>query len=100
MARKRNSHTNPSAPVATNAGLQLPVTCTIARTSAGAIAPPTDDPLSNNATAQPVSRRGNHSATAFVAAGQFADSAAPSKKRNEAKLRSPVANDVSAAIVE
>ena len=36
------------------------------------MAAPTDEPLSKSATAQPRSRRGNHSETAFVAAGQFA----------------------------
>ena len=51
-------------------------------TRTGAIAAPTDDPLSNSATAQPLSRRGNHSETAFVAPGQLAASPAPSRKRN------------------
>jgi hypothetical protein len=39
----------------------------------GASAPPIDEPESNSATAHPLSRRGNHSETAFVAPGQFAD---------------------------
>ena len=84
----------------TNAERQLPVTRTIANTNTGAMAPPIEDPLSKSATAHPLSRRGNHSATALVAPGQFADSASPSRNRNAAKLRSPVASDVSAAIVE
>ena len=45
-----------------------------------------DDPLSNSAVAKARSRFGNHSETALVAAGQLADSPAPSKKRNVAKL--------------
>ena len=45
-----------------------------------------DEPLSNRAVASARSRFGNHSETAFVAAGQFADSPAPSRKRNVAKL--------------
>ncbi len=52
----------------------------------GATAPPIEDPLSNRAVASARSRFGNHSETALVAAGQFADSPAPSKKRNVAKL--------------
>ena len=83
-----------------NAGRQPPEKWKIARTSAGAMAAPIDEPLSKIATAHPLSRRGNHSATALVAPGQFADSAAPSRNRNAAKLRSPVASDVSTAIVE
>src|SRR6185436_3656017 len=69
-------------------------------TSSGAIAPPIDEPLSKSATAQPRSRFGNHSETALVAAGQFADSPAPSKKRKTAKLRRPTASDVSIAAIE
>ena len=64
------------------------------------MAPPTEDPLSKNAVANPRSRLGNHSETAFVAAGQFADSPAPSKKRNPAKLRKPVASEVSIETTE
>ena len=52
-------------------------------------AAPIEDPLSKSATAQPRSRRGNHSETAFVAAGQFAASPAPSRKRKPQKLRRP-----------
>src|SRR5689334_4088853 len=69
-------------------------------TSNGAMAPPIEDPLSNKATAQPRSFFGNHSATAFVAAGQLADSPAPSRKRKKAKLRRPPASDVSMAAIE
>ena len=64
------------------------------------MAPPMDEPLSNSATAQPRSRLGNHSATALVAAGQLADSPAPSKKRKPAKLRNPVASEVNMAATE
>jgi hypothetical protein len=65
-----------------------------------AIAAPNEEPLSKSATAQPRSRRGNHSATAFVAPGQFAASPAPSRKRNAQKLRSPVAKEVAMAASE
>src|SRR5436190_24082676 len=69
-------------------------------TSSGAIAPPIEEPLSNSATAHPRSFLGNHSETALVAAGQFADSPAPSRKRKNAKLRSPPASDVNIAAIE
>src|SRR5437764_1350454 len=69
-------------------------------TSNGAIAPPIDEPLSKSATAHPRSRLGNHSETAFVAAGQLADSPAPSRKRKNMKLRRPTASDVSIAATE
>src|SRR6266513_6452084 len=72
----------------------------MARTSKEARAPPTEDPLSNSAVAQPRSRLGNHSETALVAAGQFADSPAPSRKRKKAKLRNPTANEVNIAATE
>ena len=42
----------------------------------------------------------NRALTAFVAAGQFADSPAPSRKRKKAKLRRPPASDVSIAAIE
>src|SRR5215472_8168347 len=64
------------------------------RTKKGATAPPIDEPLSYNAVARPRSRFGNHSETALLAPGQFADSPAPSRKRNKAKLESPFASDV------
>ena len=64
------------------------------------MAAPKDDPLSKRATAHPRSRRGNHSATAFVAPGQFAASPTPSRKRSPQKLRSPTASDVSMAATE
>ena len=87
-------------PVTTKAGRQPPKCAVRKRTSAGATAAPTDEPLSNSATAQPRSRRGNHSETAFVAPGQLAASPAPSRKRKPQKLRSPVASDVSTATLE
>jgi len=43
---------------------------------------------------------GNHSETAFVAAGQFADSPNPNKNLKPAKLFNPVANDVRIEITE
>ena len=59
------------------------------------MAPPTEEPLSNSAVASPRSLFGNHSETALVAAGQFADSPAPSRNRKNAKLYSPRASGVS-----
>ena len=52
----------------------------------GATAPPIEEPLSKKAVAKARSRFGNHSETAFVAPGQFADSPAPKKNRKVAKL--------------
>src|SRR5580658_6905268 len=66
----------------------------------GAIAPPIDEPVSKQAVARARSRFGNHSATALVAAGQFADSPAPRKNRNVAKLAKPFARDVSMETIE
>src|SRR5215471_1939224 len=59
-----------------------------------ATAPPIEEPLSNSAQANARSRPGNHSETALVAPGQLADSPAPSRKRNAAKLRKPAASEV------
>ena len=66
----------------------------------GASAPPIDEPESKSATAHPLSRRGNHSATALVAPGQFADSPRPSRNRHATRLRNPVASDVATATIE
>src|SRR5215212_9802354 len=66
----------------------------------GASAPPIDDPLSKSATAHPLSRRGNHSDTAFVAPGQLPASPRPSANRNPTKLASPLASDVAIAAHE
>src|ERR1051325_10259265 len=98
--RQTPSHRNPSVPVMIKAGRHPPKYLYRPITSNGAMAPPTDDPLSNKATAQPRYFLGNHSATALVAAGQFADSPAPRRKRKKAKLRSPPASDVSIAAIE
>src|SRR6187549_1990640 len=100
MRRKANSHRKPSAPVTMNAGRQLPNAAVTANTRKGATAPPIDDPESNSATAQPLSRRGNHSETAFVAPGQFAASPRPRQNRNTEKLRNPVAVAVTIAAIE
>ena len=54
-----------------------------------------EEPLSKNAVANARSFFGNHSATAFVAAGQVADSPAPNKNRHVAKLNNPRDIDVS-----
>ncbi len=64
------------------------------------MAAPIDEPLSNRATAQPRSRRGNHSDTALVAAGQLAASPAPSRNRKPQKLKRPLDSDVSMAATE
>src|SRR5919106_3444865 len=98
--RHAASHKNPSVPMTINAGRQPPKYLYKPITSIGATAPPMDEPLSNSATAQPRSFFGNHSATALVAAGQFADSPAPSRKRKNAKLRSPPASEVNIAAIE
>src|ERR1700720_145878 len=66
----------------------------------GAMAPPTEEPLSYSAAASPRSRFGNHSETALLAPGQLADSPAPSKKRNTAKLEILLANEVMSDTVE
>src|SRR5436190_17899253 len=66
----------------------------------GATAPPIEEPLSKKAVAKARSRLGNHSETAFVAPGQFADSPAPNRKRKAAKLRNPEAADVAIATTE
>src|SRR6266536_2186711 len=70
------------------------------KTRKGAIAPPTDDPLSKSATAQPRSDLGNHSDTVLVAPGQLAASPQPSRNRKPMKLRRPIARDVMAAATE
>ena len=66
----------------------------------GASAPPIDDPLSKRATAQPDSRRGNHSDTALVAPGQLPASPSPNANLKAAKLRRPVAIEVAMAATE
>src|SRR5207253_551445 len=94
------NHRNPSVPVTIKAGRQPPKYLYRPMTNSGAIAPPIEEPLSKSATAQPRSRFGNHSDTAFVAAGQLADSPAPNRKRKTAKLRKPTASEVSMAAIE
>src|ERR1035437_6688982 len=64
------------------------------------MAPPTEDPLSNKATAQPRSDLGNHSETVLIAPGQFAASPEPSSNRKSMKLFSPTAAEVAAAASE
>ena len=73
----------------------IPTGCKFRESGNGAIAPPMDDPLSKSAVANPRSLFGNHSDTALVAAGQFADSPAPSRNRKKAKLCKPRASGVS-----
>src|ERR1700747_1392727 len=64
------------------------------------MAPPTEEPLSYSAEASARSRFGNHSETALLAPGQLADSPAPSRKRNVAKLTMPFASDVNSETIE
>ena len=78
----------------------MPKVARMNSTSAGATAAPIDEPLSKSATAQPRSRRGNHSDTALVAAGQLAASPAPSRKRKAQKLFRPTAAEVAMAASE
>src|SRR4051794_7877903 len=66
----------------------------------GAIAPPIDEPLSKNAVARARSFFGNHSETALVAAGQFADSPSPSRNRNARKVVKPCAAEVTTETIE
>src|SRR5215469_5025591 len=70
------------------------------KTRKGATAPPMDEPLSKNAVARARSRFGNHSETAFAAAGQFADSPAPTRKRQNPKLAKPLAKPVAIETTE
>src|SRR5579863_8788532 len=69
-------------------------------TMKGATAPPIEEPVSKKAVASARSRFGNHSDTALVAAGQFADSPAPRKNRNPAKLKKPWASEVNIEMME
>src|SRR5258708_37675240 len=86
------SNKKPSSPGTTNA-TRHPQRKYTGNIRKGATAPPTDEPLSYNAVASPRSRFGNHSETDLVAPGQLADSPAPSRQRNRAKLGKPFANE-------
>src|SRR5579859_4622907 len=97
MARKSRIHNRPRAPVTMKAGRHPPQVRYTQYARKGATAPPIAEPLSNSATARPLSVRGNHSATALVAPGQLADSPAPNRKRKPHRLRKPAAVDVSIA---
>src|ERR1700682_1040901 len=90
------SHKNPSSPGITNA-IRHPQRKYTGNRRKGATAPPTDEPLSYNAVASPRSRFGNHSETALLAPGQLADSPAPSRKRNRAKVEKTIAHQVKKA---
>src|ERR1044072_1545016 len=98
--RQTPSHRNPSVPMIMNAGRQSPKYLYKPITSIGAIAPPMEEPLSTHPPPQPRSLLGNHPAPAFDAAGQFADSPAPSRKRKNANVRKPPASEVSIAAIE
>src|SRR6267142_2174761 len=93
------SHKNPSSPGITKA-TRHPQRRYTGRIRKGATAPPTEEPLSYNAAASPRSRFGNHSETALLAPGQLADSPAPSRKRNKAKLERPFAREVKTETIE
>src|SRR6266436_9108410 len=93
------SQKNPSSPGMMKA-MRHPQRRYTGRIRKGATAPPTEEPLSYNAVASPRSRFGNHSETALLAPGQFADSPAPSKNRNSAKLRKPFASEVNSETAE
>src|SRR5579862_547443 len=85
------SQIKPSAPEKTNAQRQPSSNAMIGMTTA-ATAPPTLEPLSNIATASPRSSRGNQSATALLAPGQFKPSPRPSRNRKDANPNAEVAN--------
>src|SRR5437899_8573657 len=93
------SHKNPSSPGITNA-TRHPHRKYTGNIRKGAMAPPTDEPLSYTAAANPRSRFGNHSETALLAPGQLADSPAPSRNRNAAKLAMPFASEVKSETIE
>src|SRR2546427_11159002 len=93
------SHKNPSSPGITNA-TRHPHRKYTGNIRKGAMAPPTDEPLSYTAAASPRSRFGNHSETALLAPGQLADSPAPSRKRNRAKLERLLASEVKRETIE
>jgi hypothetical protein len=63
----------------------MPAAAECRETINGAIAPPIELPLSNSPVARARRRFGNHSPTTLVAAGQFPDSPAPSRKQNAIK---------------
>src|SRR6266404_7894733 len=93
------SHKNPSSPGITNAA-RHPHRKYTGNITKGAIAPPIDEPLSYSAAANPRSRFGNHSETALLAPGQLADSPAPSRNRNRAKVERPLASEVKRETIE
>src|SRR4029077_17156143 len=66
----------------------------------GARPPPSEEPLSYSAAAIPRSRLGNHSETALMEPGQFADSPAPSRKRTTPKLPMTFAGEVNSETIE
>src|SRR5579862_6115532 len=66
----------------------------------GAMALPTEEPLSYKATARPRSDLGNHSETVLAAPGQLAASPVPRRNRKNMKLLSPAAAEVMAAASE
>src|SRR5260370_42694297 len=99
ILRQTTSHKNPNSPGIAKA-TRHPKRKYNGKIRNGAMAPPTDEPLSYNAAASPRSRSGNHSETALQAPGQLADSPAPSRKRNRAKLEMPLASEVKRETIE
>ena len=69
-------------------------------TTGGASAEPTDDPALKMPMPSARSRGGNHSATAFAAAGHAPGSPSPSRKRNAASDHLPVAAPCSIAATD
>ena len=66
----------------------------------GAIADPSDDPALKMPTPSARCLGGNHSATAFAAAGQLPGSLNPSKKRTPARDQIPVVSACSMAAID
>ena len=80
MSHQNASHTNPSAPVATNAQYQ-PQRSVINGTTSGVTSAPMLVPELKRPVANARSRFGNHSATTLIAAGKFPASPRPSANR-------------------
>src|SRR6516225_9321228 len=85
------SHVALSAAVHRNAACQPHFVATIG-TSIGATIAPIFEPELKMPAASARSRRGNHSATALIAAGKLPASPRPSAKRAAAKLATPAAS--------
>ena len=84
MTNQKPSQMKPRAPVMMKAACQPHFTAMIGTMSGARIAP-TFEPELKMPVASARSRRGNHSATVFTAAGKFAASENPSAARAAAK---------------